>query len=152
MSRITKVDRQRVLRELLRRNSVHAQGDLLDLLHSEGIETTPATLSRDLRDIGATKHRDGYRIEKTERDLRKQQKAMTAALRGLIERLDRGGNLLVLHTAPGHGAPVAMEIERHGLPEVMGAIAGVDTVFVAARTAIHARELERVLSKAVRSG
>ncbi len=144
---IDKAQRQQRIREILGRNEIHNQEQLLDLLHAESIETTQATLSRDLRDIGAVRSAQGYvlQADRGGRDLDTRQ--LKGTLREALVAAERGGTLVVLRTHPGHGPAVAHEIERAALPQVIGTIAGHDTVFVAAGSPGQAGQVLKLFRK-----
>lgn len=134
----TRLHRQSRIAELLRAQSVSSQQDLRRLLRRDGIRVTQATLSRDLREIGAAKGPRGYRLADqpptTPEDLAR-------SIRTYLVSLDRGENLIVLRTRPGHSQPLALEIDRARLDHVLGTVAGDDTIFIAARTVRDADSL-----------
>ncbi len=144
---IDKEGRQQRIREILARNEIHSQGQLQALLAAERIPTTQATLSRDLRDIGAVRGPAGYEVH-TGRSLPGlDTKDLERALRGVVVEAGRGGTLVVLRTEPGHAPAVARHIEASSSPLVLGATADHGTVFVATGSAGEAKELLRVLRR-----
>jgi transcriptional regulator of arginine metabolism len=142
----TRVARQARIVELISRRPVRSQTELLGLLEAEGIETTQATLSRDLDELGAVKFRDGegdlvYAVpaeggDQTPR-LAPQNGEGSARLSRLAAELlvsaDASGQLVVLRTPPGAAQFLASAVDRAALRDVMGTIAGDDTVLVIAR-------------------
>jgi transcriptional regulator of arginine metabolism len=128
---------------LIRDHAVRSQGELGDLLAAEGLSTTQATLSRDLEELGAIKLRgtDGtaaaYIIpEDGNPPLRSAAQAperLKRLLRELLTGADASGNLVVLRTPPGAAQFLASAFDRSGLPDVVGTIAGDDTILVVAR-------------------
>ena len=147
---MSKTQRLQQIRDILARNEVRSQEQLLALLETEGVSTTQATLSRDLRELGVRKHRGGYELPATPGQAKAKRKAVVAALKGKVLGVWRGGTIVVLRTQPGHAQPVAVEIGGSDLHEVLGTISGVDTVFIATGTAAQARELTRLLEPLVR--
>ena len=143
MTIISKASRQQRIRELLSREQVFNQEQLAALLAEEDISVTQATLSRDLHDLGVSKGPAGYQLP----DM--AAIALVPAATRELERMlpaqllsvEAGANLVVLRTQPGHANPLALEIDRARLEEVMGTVAGDDTVFVAAKNAAQARRL-----------
>lgn len=143
MAFISKASRQQRIRDILSRHQVFNQEQLAAMLADEDISVTQATLSRDLHDLGVSKGPAGYQLPEMAAVV-----AAPAATREL-ERLlpmqllsaEAGANLVVLRTQPGHANPLALEIDRARLDEVMGTVAGDDTVFVAARNPAQARRL-----------
>lgn len=143
-----KTARQARIAAVLAGQTVHSQAELARLLAAEGIEVTQATLSRDLDDIGAVKVRrpgggSSYAVpaESPGPVLRALRAADDGS--GRISRLaaellvsvDGSGNQAVVRTPPGGAHLLASAIDRAGLPDVLGTIAGDDTVLVVTRTA-----------------
>jgi transcriptional regulator of arginine metabolism len=128
---------------LIRERAVRSQTELGELLASDGLSTTQATLSRDLEELGAVKVRgtDGsaaaYVIpEDGQGPLRTAEQApdrLRRLLRDLLTAADAAGNLVVLRTPPGAAQFLASAFDRSGLPEVVGTIAGDDTIIVVVR-------------------
>ena len=130
--------------ELIRDQAVHSQAELLGLLVGEGIETTQATVSRDLDELGAIKVRGAYVIPDDGSPVRGMEggTARVARLLGeLLTGVDASGNLTVLRTPPGAAQFVASAIDRAGLHDVVGTIAGDDTILVVAREPLSGAEL-----------
>src|SRR5262245_14387676 len=139
----SKTARHARITALIRDQAIRSQGELGDLLAAEGLSTTQATLSRDLEELGAVKVRgtDGsaaaYVIREEGRaPLRSAEQAperLRRLLRELLTGADFSGNLVVLRTPPGAAQFLASALDRSGLPEVVGTIAGDDTILVVAR-------------------
>lgn len=139
----TKAARQRKIVEILGREKVRSQTDLQNLLAEHGLEITQATLSRDLDELSAVKVRDGdselvYAVpgEGGDRSVRPApgDKAQETRLARIAEELlvsaEASGNLVVLRTPPGAAQYFASAIDHADLPEILGCIAGDDTVLV----------------------
>ncbi|GAA2393053.1 arginine repressor [Dactylosporangium salmoneum] len=135
----TKAARLDRIASLIRGAAVHSQTELAELLAGDGFQVTQATLSRDLEELRAVKVRGAYLIpEDGERALRPAEEAPTRLIRLLRELLtgvDWSGNLVVLRTPPGAAQFLASAIDRTGLPDIVGTIAGDDTILVVAREA-----------------
>ena len=141
----TRTARHGRIEELIRSGAIMSQTQLGELLAASGVQVTQATLSRDLEELGAVKvrGRDGgpavYLIpEDGHRALRPAEQGPTRLIRLLRELLngtDHSGNLAVLRTPPGAAHYLASAIDRSGVPEVVGTIAGDDTILVVARAA-----------------
>jgi len=136
---LTKAARQERVASLIRVGGVHSQTELADLLSGDGIQVTQATLSRDLEELQAIKVRGAYVIpEDGERALRPAEQAtskLIRLLRELLTGVDHSGNLVILRTPPGAAQFLASAIDRTGLPDIVGTIAGDDTILVVAREA-----------------
>lgn len=130
---------------LIREHAVRSQTELADLLAAEGLAVTQATLSRDLEELGAVKVRatdrsgPAYLIpEDGQAPMRSAEQAparLQRLLRELLTGADASGNLIVLRTPPGAAQFLASAFDRSGLPDVVGTIAGDDTILVVAREA-----------------
>jgi transcriptional regulator of arginine metabolism len=139
----SKAARHARITALIRDRAVRSQGELGDLLAAEGLPTTQATLSRDLEELGAVKVRgtDGsaatYVIpEEGQGPLRTAEQAperLRRLLRELLTGADFTGNLVVLRTPPGAAQYLASALDRSGLPDIVGTIAGDDSILVVAR-------------------
>ena len=132
-------DRRRVILDLLRARRVANQLEMVDLLGEQGIEATQSSVSRDLRFLGVAKVAGHYVAPTSE--------VPAGADFGPIGRFVHGArtagpNLIVLETAEGTAQTVAIAIDRSGWPEVVGTLAGDDTIFVATA---NARDQQRFL-------
>ncbi|MCX5069724.1 arginine repressor [Micromonospora lupini] len=144
-SPLTRAARHARIVELIRDRPVRSQTELADLLAADGVVVTQATLSRDLEELGAVKVRGGdgpavYLIpEDGQRPLRDAEAAparLVRLLRELLNGVDSSGNIAVLRTPPGAAQYLASALDRAGLPEIVGTIAGDDTILVVAREAV----------------
>jgi len=133
----TKAARHDRIASLIRVGEIRSQTELVDLLAAAGIQVTQATLSRDLEELRAVKVRGSYIIpEDGERALRPTAQPpgrLVRLLRELLTGADASGNLVVLRTPPGAAQFLASAIDRTGLPDIVGTIAGDDTILVVAR-------------------
>jgi transcriptional regulator of arginine metabolism len=142
----TKAARHERIVGLIRDGAVRSQTELVELLAAEGIQVTQATLSRDLEELGAIKVRAGdggpatYLIpEDGSPVLRHAEQAparLVRLLRELLTGTDASGNIVVLRTPPGAAQFLASALDRAGLPDVVGSIAGDDTILVVARETV----------------
>jgi len=139
---MTRAGRQARIVSVLSSRSVHSQGELAALLADEGIDVTQATLSRDLEELGAVKLRgaDGgggvYVVPEDGSPVRGVAggtERLSRLLGELLVSTDSSANLAVLRTPPGAAHYLASAIDRATLPEVVGTIAGDDTIMVVAR-------------------
>ncbi len=146
----TRVARQARIVELVTQMAIRSQTELAKLLAGEGIEVTQATLSRDLDELGAVKLRgaDGgapvYVIPEDGSPVRGVQGGTSRLSRLLGELLvsaDYSGNLTVLRTPPGAAQFLASAIDRAALHDVVGTIAGDDTLLVIAREPLSGKDL-----------
>ena len=135
-----KGSRQSVILELVASLDVTSQEQLRELLRARGIETTQATLSRDIRDLGLVKAAaDGaYRLAVRRPTGADPQAAAKRAIDEYLRSFEQVEQLLVLKTDPGQAQALAIALDRSGLPDVVGTIAGDDTILVICRSASHA--------------
>ncbi len=142
----TKIARQRRIVELVTHHEVRSQTELADLLAAEGLQVTQATLSRDLVELDAVKVRAAsgalvYAVPGEGGDRRPAAPVETAAAAHRMARLcgellvtaEASGNLVLLRTPPGAAQFLASALDKAELAEVLGTIAGDDTVLVIAR-------------------
>jgi len=120
--------RQGQILKLIAAGDVASQDDLKRLLAQQNLRVTQATLSRDLQELKLVKTPDGYRpLESAEAAA---QPALERVLREYLLDIRDAQNLLVLRTPAGAAQPLAVALDREQLPEVVGTIAGDDTVLV----------------------
>jgi transcriptional regulator of arginine metabolism len=141
----TRTARHARIVELIRGFAVHSQTELADLLARTGVLVTQATLSRDLEELHAVKVRGAYVIpEDGNPPLRPAERAparLVRLLRELLTGADASGHLVVLRTPPGAAQFLASALDRSGLPEIVGTIAGDDTILVIAREGVSGASL-----------
>lgn len=142
----TKPARQARIAELIAEHIVESQAQLLELLSAEGHSITQATLSRDLEEIGAHKARvetGQFRYVVGQDQIAAPMSiARLGRLVGeLLTGIEVAENLIVLRTPPGAASFLASAIDRAGLTDVVGTIAGDDTILVVVRSAARARPL-----------
>jgi len=149
-SEITRAGRQARIVAILSSRPVHSQGELAALLAADGVEVTQATLSRDLEELGAVKLRgaDGgggvYVVPEDGSPVRGVAggtERLSRLLGDLLVSTDASANLAVLRTPPGAAHYLASAIDRAAMPEVVGTIAGDDTVLVVAREPLTGAQL-----------
>lgn len=148
---ITRAGRHARITEMLRDHVVRSQTELVDRLARNSVQVTQATLSRDLEELGAVKVGGRYLIpEDGTRPLRDTEEAparLIRLLRELLTGTDASGNLAVLRTPPGAAQFLASALDRSGLTDVVGTIAGDDTIFVVARDDAHTGSGARLAAK-----
>jgi transcriptional regulator of arginine metabolism len=136
---LTRTARHARIVELIRETAVRSQTELVELLATGGVQVTQATLSRDLEELGAVKAGGVYLIPEDGRaPLRQAEQAparLVRLLRELLTGVDASANIAVLRTPPGAAQFLASALDRSGLPDVVGTIAGDDTILVVSRDA-----------------
>jgi len=139
--------RQARIRELLQRLDVETHEKLAEVLQGEAIEVSQSTLSKDLRELGVVRvpRPDGgfrYTLPEAGATLRDRH-LLARELRDYVSEVDRADNIVVVRTASGHAQSVCEVIDRSEWPELMGTIAGDNTIFLLARTATEAETVVR---------
>jgi len=135
----TQNQRRDAIVRILRMGAVGRQAELVELLHREGFDATQSSVSRDLRELGVVKGADRYLLPAAEdaltpshfEDVRSFMKGYRAA----------GPTLTVLRTTTGAAQSVAIAIDKAHWPEIVGTIAGDDTIFIATESMRAQRRL-----------
>lgn len=143
-----KLQRQAVLLEILREERIPSQEVLRERLAERGVEVAQATLSRDLRELGVVKVPEEVgSIYTVPADVTEPIPTLTRLLPTLYLGAEGVGNLLVVKTLVGGAQPVAVAIDWEEWPEVLGTVAGDDTVLLILREAAHLPVLVRRLEQ-----
>jgi transcriptional regulator of arginine metabolism len=142
----TKAARQQLIIDLLGKEAVRSQGELVELLNSHGVHSTPSTVSRDLVELDAVRvrHADGtlvYAVPGEGGDRTPRAAEDSVASQGRLQRLarelvvsaDASANLVVLRTPPGAAQYLASAIDHTAQSGILGTIAGDDTVMLICR-------------------
>jgi transcriptional regulator of arginine metabolism len=148
---MNKAFRQGQIRKIIRARQIHTQEELAAALEELGLRATQVTLSRDIREMGIVKTPDGYRdLADLEGNAQGDEEHTHRAVEEFLRDVRRAQNLLVLKTDPGNANPLAAALDRAPWPEVVGTIAGDDTVLVVAPDAGSAEQLRARLVSLVR--
>ena len=130
---MSKAQRQHRIAALLEESAVTSQTLLVELLEGSGITATQATVSRDLDDLGAIKVRvpgghTVYAIPDHPVDRIAPEDHLRRVLGDWVADVGSSGNLVVLRTPPGSAHVVASALDRAGMTEILGTVAGDDTI------------------------
>jgi transcriptional regulator of arginine metabolism len=141
----SKYDRQGALLRLVQERALTTQEEVAEALREEGLDAVQTTISRDIAQLGLMKVRDEagrlvYALPGAA-DLDRLSE-LTAALRRWAQTLTPSHNLLVINTPPGYASALARAIDQARLPDVVGCVAGDDTIMVVAREGVPATQLE----------
>ncbi len=139
---LEQTERRRAIARLLAEHVVNRQAELVELLRAEGYLATQSSVSRDLRDLGATKLRNGYALPKRAESDEDDAEALQVVTEFVRDIRSAGPNLLVVMTAVGAAQRVAVMLDRSGWPEIVGTVSGDDTIFVATLGASEQRRLK----------
>ncbi len=149
--------RQQAIRDLVARRRVRTQQELAAALRERGLRATQATVSRDVSELGLVKvNREGVLSYALPPRLADAEPSGEARLRGLVADLpfevDDAGLLLVVRTLPGSAHALANALDRARWPEVVGTVAGDDTVFLAFRDRSQLQRIRRRLLRLAEGG
>jgi transcriptional regulator of arginine metabolism len=148
---LTKPQRQHRIARLLADHGVTSQAHLVELLAADGVRATQATVSRDLDDLGAIKVRvpggeTVYAIPELPTEQRAPEDHLRRVFGDWVVEVAHSGNLVVLRTPPGSAHVVGSALDRSGLPDVLGTVAGDDTLIVVVSEKAGGAEVARQLS------
>lgn len=132
--------RQDAIREIVRNKNVRTQRVLVEELKKQGYDCTQATVSRDIADMGLRKLPEGVYV--LAEDLHLQRMVSE-----LVIEVVHAGNLVIVKAQPGTASGIAAAIDAAELPEVLGSLAGNDTILVITRTDEDGAHLEQIISK-----
>lgn len=133
--RLAKPQRQHRVARIVEQHHVTSQAQLVELLAAEGVVATQATVSRDLDDLGAVKVRVAggepvYAIPEHAKERVAPEDHLRRVLGEWVVEVAHSANLVLLRTPPGSAHVVGSALDRAGLADVVGTVAGDDTVLV----------------------
>ena len=143
-----KGSRHGVILDVIARESISSQEMLRQRLESHGVCVTQATLSRDLKELGVVKRASDGAYQRSDVPAPAPGEALGSLRRtaaDFLKQAERSEQLIVLRTDSGQAALLAIAIDRALLPEVLGTVAGDDTLLVICRDALAAQSLQERL-------
>jgi transcriptional regulator of arginine metabolism len=151
---VNKKRRQQVILEIVAAQPVASQEELRQRLDDRGFAVTQSTLSRDLRELRLARipSPQGARYASPEAMGEDHRTALEDVLPQFFASVDGVGELLVLKTIPGGAQPIAEAIDAQAFPDVLGTIAGENTILVICRSATARDRLERRFERVAKSG
>lgn len=132
--------RQYAIRDIVRNKDVRTQRVLVDELRAMGFDCTQATVSRDIADMGLRKLPEGIYVLAEDLHL---QRMVSELVTGVL----RTDNLVMIKAQPGTASGIAAAVDAAELPDVLGSLAGNDTILVIAQTAEDGERLEALINK-----
>mgnify|MGYP001470797753 FL=1 len=132
--------RQDAIRDIVRNKDVRTQRVLVDELRAMGFDCTQATVSRDIADMGLRKLPEGIYVLAEDLHL---QRMVSQLVTGVL----RTDNLVMIKAQPGTASGIAAAVDAAELPDVLGSLAGNDTILVIAQTAEDGERLEALINK-----
>jgi transcriptional regulator of arginine metabolism len=138
-SRMKKI-RQKAILDLVRSQEVASQEELLEGLLARKIEVSQSTLSRDIQELGLAKSGGVYTVMGAEPP-RTSDEAIRRTIREFLIEVALAQNIVVLKSGPGHASTLSRAVDEAKWEEVVGSLAGDDTVFVAVRSEKESRRV-----------
>lgn len=135
-----RIERQEEIRKIVRRERIRTQRDLVDRLQAIGYVCTQATVSRDISEMGLKKLPEGVYVLSEDLHLQRM-------ISDLVLNVVRSDNLVLVKASTGTASGVAAALDGAELPEVLGSIAGDDTILVIAKSVADAEQLVDSLNK-----
>ncbi len=132
--------RQDAIRDIVRNKDVRTQRVLVDELRAMGFDCTQATVSRDIAEMGLRKLPEGIYVLAEDLHL---QRMVSELVTGVL----RTDNLVMIKAQPGTASGIAAAVDAAELPDVLGSLAGNDTILVIAQTAEDGERLEALINK-----
>ena len=132
--------RQDAIRDIVRNKDVRTQRVLVVELRAMGFDCTQATVSRDIADMGLRKLPEGIYVLAEDLHL---QRMVSELVTGVL----RTDNLVMIKAQPGTASGIAAAVDAAELPDVLGSLAGNDTILVIAQTAEDGERLEALINK-----
>ncbi len=141
-----KRNRLQIISDILRSNVVGSQEELLSMLNDRQCEVTQATLSRDLKllKVAKTPLSNGtykYILPQYNKPIKTQNVSNTLISHGAVLSVDFSGNLAVVKTKPGYASAIAWDIDNKATQEILGTIAGDDTILLVPREGVTREDI-----------
>ncbi len=128
-----KIDRQEKILEIIKKYDVGTQEQLLDMLKKKGINSTQATVSRDIKHLNLKKvlGKNGeYKYEQVNSKFTKNKNDFTSLFSSTVVSIDYSRNIIVLKTISGMAQGICAKLDTLKLSDIVGTIAGDDTIFI----------------------
>ncbi len=147
----TKQQRQEIIQQIIEQGHFHTQQEIIDVLKEKGIQVNQSTLSKDFTALHVLKIRasDGrfkyviprYYSSETQDELVERE------VRDFVASVEDAVNIVVLNTSAGHASGVCETIDRATWPEIVGSIAGENTILLISKSAQQAKKLKKRIEK-----
>ena len=152
----TKKNRLEALRLIISSQQLGSQEELMNALQKEGFSLTQATLSRDLKQLKVAKASTlgGQYIYVLPNETMYKRVSTASSIREMIQvpgflSINFSGNMGVIKTRPGYASAIAFNIDRSDIPQILGTIAGDDTIFIVVKEGVKSQEVVDALSGVV---
>lgn len=148
-----KSERQQAIRRIILENNVSSQDEILVHLSSQGFEVTQATLSRDFKELGVVKVHtpsDGYIYRLSAGGIPTVSSHKDAVASTGTRSIEFSGNLAVIKTSPGFAGAIASVVDSNLSKEIVGTIAGDDSVLIVVREGYTREQVIAAMSKFIK--
>lgn len=135
-----RLERQDVIRRIVRRERIRTQRDLVDRLRAQSFVCTQATVSRDITEMGLRKLPEGVYVLAEDLHLQRM-------ISELVTKVVQADTMVIVKASPGTAPGVAAALDGAGLDEVLGSIAGDDTILVISKSAADAAAIVDTIDK-----
>jgi transcriptional regulator of arginine metabolism len=135
-----RLERQEIVRRVVRRERIRTQRELVDRLRAQGFVCTQATVSRDITEMGLRKLPEGVYVLAEDLHLQRM-------ISELVTKVVQADTMVIVKASPGTAPGVAAALDGAGLDEVLGSIAGDDTILVITRSAADAASIVDTIDK-----
>lgn len=142
--KVSKKERHNYILAIINKQDISTQEELVEILRSLHLEVTQATMSRDIKELGLTKVTNEKNVQKYVGNTRIKEpptsKLITVFSQAVLS-CDNAGSIVIVKTLPGMAGASASTIDSLNFPEVVGTLAGDDTIFIATKSSILANHL-----------
>lgn len=138
--------RQHRVARLLEEQAISSQGQIVEMLAAEGVIATQATVSRDLEELGVVKVRipggaTAYAVPEHSKDASTPDDHLRRVMGEFVVDVAHSANLVVLRTTPGSAHVIGSALDRTGYPDVLGTVAGDDTLILVCAESVGGSEV-----------
>lgn len=138
---MSKIKRQQKLLDLIKQNEIETQEELIALLNSSGYPVTQATVSRDINELQLIKvagREKKYRYAQVTQSKQIDNGKFLSLFKAAVTSIEPAQNLIVVKTLISNGAPVGATVDSLNIKEVVGCVAGDDTLLIVTKSAADA--------------
>ena len=144
-----KIDRHNKILEIITSKEIDTQEELVDTLNSLNFNVTQATVSRDIQELGLIKVSGKikkYKYSLMQNDESNQKSKQASLFKNSVIKIDVAKNIVVVKTLVGNAGAVGAIVDNLNLIEIVGSVAGDDTIIIVARTDEDAKDVKRILT------
>ena len=144
-----KIDRHNKILEIIASKEIDTQEELVDTLNSLNFNVTQATVSRDIQELGLIKVSGKikkYKYSLMQNDESNQKSKQASLFKNSVIKIDVAKNIVVVKTLVGNAGAVGAIVDNLNLIEIVGSVAGDDTIIIVARTDEDAKDVKRILT------